>query len=256
MRSWPRSPATPRRPSTSRPDRWAAAVVPRPTQLEREPRDEPRQLASGASFCWPCRWPFSGCSSSGRCSVRSTTASPTGTASTATTIYVGFDNFAKIYTDRLFYNAAINTAIWMVAAIILPTAAGAGPGAADRQPGAGRAGVQDDLLPADLPVGRGRRPDLDLDLPARLGASEHRHRARSPASRFNYAWLAKPDSALGSVIVAWSWQQTGLSMVIYLAGLTAIPSDLLEVCEIEGVDHLAAHPHRDPAAADAPPPWS
>ena len=45
--------------------------------------------------------------------------------------------------------------------------------------------------------------------------------------RFQYAWLAKPDSALFSVIVAWSWQQTGLSMVIYLAGLTAIPSCLL-----------------------------
>lgn len=52
--------------------------------------------------------------------------------------------------------------------------------------------------------------------------------------RFNYDWLAKPDSALYSVIVAWSWQATGLSMVIYLAGLTAIPGDLLEVCELEG----------------------
>jgi multiple sugar transport system permease protein/raffinose/stachyose/melibiose transport system permease protein len=51
---------------------------------------------------------------------------------------------------------------------------------------------------------------------------------------FNYAWLAKPDSALWSVILAWSWQQTGLSMVIFLAGLTTIPEELLEVCEIEG----------------------
>lgn len=50
----------------------------------------------------------------------------------------------------------------------------------------------------------------------------------------SYAWLAKPGTALGSVIVAWSWQQTGLSMVIYLAGLTSISEDLLEVCEIEG----------------------
>ena len=56
--------------------------------------------------------------------------------------------------------------------------------------------------------------------------------------RFNYAWLAKPDSALWSVIVAWSWQQTGLSMVIFLAGLTTIPEELLEVCEIEGARTL------------------
>ena len=52
--------------------------------------------------------------------------------------------------------------------------------------------------------------------------------------RFRYAWLAKPDSALFSVIVAWSWQQTGLSMVIYLAGLTAIPSEILESSASEG----------------------
>ena len=31
--------------------------------------------------------------------------------------YVGFDNFLKIHTDKLFLNAAINTALWMVAAI-------------------------------------------------------------------------------------------------------------------------------------------
>ena len=48
------------------------------------------------------------------------------------------------------------------------------------------------------------------------------------------AWLARPATALGSVIVAWSWQQTGLSMVIYLAGLVSIQEELLEVCEIEG----------------------
>ncbi len=53
--------------------------------------------------------------------------------------------------------------------------------------------------------------------------------------RFNFAWLAEPSTALGSVIVAWSWQQTGLAMVIFLAGLTAIPRDLLEAAEIDGV---------------------
>ena len=42
--------------------------------------------------------------------------------------------------------------------------------------------------------------------------------------RFTFAWLAEPATALGSVIVAWSWQQTGLAMVIFLAGLTAIPA--------------------------------
>ena len=36
------------------------------------------------------------------------------------------------------------------------------------------------------------------------------------------------------MIAAWSWQQIGLSMVIFLAGLTAIPVDLTEAAHIEG----------------------
>ena len=38
--------------------------------------------------------------------------------------YVGFENFAKLWTDKLFFNAAVNTVIWMVAAILLPTLLG------------------------------------------------------------------------------------------------------------------------------------
>ena len=44
-----------------------------------------------------------------------------------------------------------------------------GPGAAARLAGARLQRLQIDLLPADLPVGRRGRPDLDLDLPAGLG---------------------------------------------------------------------------------------
>src|SRR5690242_10277238 len=40
--------------------------------------------------------------------------------------FVGFDNFAKLWTDKLFFNAAVNTVIWMVVAILLPTLLGLG----------------------------------------------------------------------------------------------------------------------------------
>jgi len=53
---------------------------------------------------------------------------------------------------------------------------------------------------------------------------------------FEYAWLSKPETSLYSVIIAWSWQQTALSMVIYLAGLTSIPKNLLEASQIEGAN--------------------
>lgn len=47
-------------------------------------------------------------------------------------------------------------------------------------------------------------------------------------------WLGDPRFALGSVIVAYLWQFSGLSMVIYLAGLQAIPPELTEAAVIDG----------------------
>ena len=40
--------------------------------------------------------------------------------------FVGFDNFAKVFSDPNFFTAIINTAIWMVAALVLPTLLGLG----------------------------------------------------------------------------------------------------------------------------------
>ncbi len=147
--------------------------------------------------------------------------------------FVGLDNYARIWTDRLFYGAIINTAMWMVAAIVLPTLLGLALALLlDRQ--IRGAGIFKTIfyLPICLSaivVGQIwtwiYQPDWGL-LNAIISFV-----AGEP---FTHAWLARPGSALWSVIVAWSWQQTGLSMVIYLAGLTAIPSDLLEVCDIEG----------------------
>ena len=147
--------------------------------------------------------------------------------------FVGFDNYAKIWTDRLFLNAIINTFVWMVAAILLPTLLGLGFALLiDSNVPGGNVFKSIFYLPICLSaVVVGQiwtwiyQPDWGL-----LNTLINFFLAES----INYPWLAKPDTSLGSVIIAWSWQQTGLSMVIYLAGLTSISEELLEVCEIEG----------------------
>ena len=147
--------------------------------------------------------------------------------------YVGFRNFARIYTDKLFLNAAINTAIWMAAAIVLPTLLGLCLALLidSRVPG-GSLFKTVFYLPICLSaVVVGQiwvwiyQQDWGL-----LNTVIWAVTGEQPT----IAWLARPATALGSVIVAWSWQQTGLSMVIYLAGLVSIQEELLEVCEIEG----------------------
>ena len=48
-------------------------------------------------------------------------------------------------------------------------------------------------------------------------------------------FLTEPDLALFSVMAVTVWSGLGYYMVIYLAGLQSIPSQLLEVAEVEGV---------------------
>ncbi len=149
--------------------------------------------------------------------------------------YVGLANFAKILSDPEFFHAVGNSAIWIVAALVLPTLMGLGL-ALLLNTGLRGSKIFKSIfyLPICLSaVVVGQiwiwiyQPSwglLDTILAPLLGVR-----------RFNFAWLAEPSTALGAVIVAWSWQQTGLAMVIFLAGLTAIPRDMLEAAEVDGV---------------------
>lgn len=51
-------------------------------------------------------------------------------------------------------------------------------------------------------------------------------------------WLGDPTLALISVIVVTSWQSVGLSMVIFLAGLQAVPPELNEAAALDGANPL------------------
>ncbi len=156
--------------------------------------------------------------------------------------FVGLDNFLKIGRDPLFGNAIRNTVIWMVAAVLLPSLGGLAIALALN--GRGIAGnVYKSLfyLPICLSlVVIGQvwiwmyHPDWGLInvFLERIGLGD-----------WTNAWLADPDTALGSVIVAWSWQQTGLAMVIFLAGLTSLPKELTEAAEIDGATYWQSLRH-------------
>jgi ABC-type sugar transport system permease subunit len=147
--------------------------------------------------------------------------------------FVGLDNFAKVASDPLFLHAVINTLIWIVAAILMPTLAGLALALLLDASVCGASVFKSIFyLPICLSaivVGQIwtwiYQPDWGL-LNTAIGAVS--------GTPFTFAWLARPLTALGSVIVAWSWQQTGLAMVIFLAGLTSIPHDLVEAADIEG----------------------
>jgi putative chitobiose transport system permease protein len=54
-------------------------------------------------------------------------------------------------------------------------------------------------------------------------------------------WLTSPQFALFSVMAVTIWKGLGYYMVIYLAGLQAIPVDLYEAAAIDGSDGISKH---------------
>ncbi len=147
--------------------------------------------------------------------------------------YVGLDNFARIATDPLFAGAIGHTLIWTILAILVPTGIGLALslllGTSLRGAGFFKSVFYLPICLSAIVVGQVwiwiYEPSWGLlnTALAQVGAEDLKR-----------AWLADPATSLLAVIGAWSWQQTGLAMVIFLSGLTVIPKELIEAADMDG----------------------
>jgi raffinose/stachyose/melibiose transport system permease protein len=53
-------------------------------------------------------------------------------------------------------------------------------------------------------------------------------------SLFKSNWLTDPDKAFWALVIVTVWQYSGYMMIIYVAGMSNIPTDLLEAASIDG----------------------
>lgn len=51
---------------------------------------------------------------------------------------------------------------------------------------------------------------------------------------FQTSWLTDTETAFWALIIATSWQLVGYLMIIYIAGFTSVPGDVLEAASIDG----------------------
>lgn len=147
--------------------------------------------------------------------------------------FIGLENFRGIFTDPHFSGAVINNAIWVALFLLVPTTLGLFLAV---------------LLDGDIPGATLFKSIIYLPMifsyviigiiwgfvyEPRLGILNMAIRLVGDPN-WNFAWLARQETSLVSIIVAASWQHTGLCMILYLAGLSGVRQDLVEAAKIDG----------------------
>lgn len=146
--------------------------------------------------------------------------------------FVGLDNYARLFDDGLFATAAANTALFVVfgvpltMAVALAVAIGLNSGLT-RFRTVFRVGYYLPVVTSIVAIAVVWRfllqPDSGLvnRLLGLVGVDGPR-------------WLDSTATALPTLVVMAAWRNLGFAMVIFLAGLQAIPQELYEAARIDG----------------------
>lgn len=146
--------------------------------------------------------------------------------------FVGFENYAELFSDRTFRKSLWNTVVYT--AIVTPFSIFIGLGIAM-------------LIEAEPRAKAFFRTVYFLPVASLLVAMATvwqymLHPSIGPVNMmlafFGIAgpnWLGSSSTVLPSLAIIGIWQSVGFNMVLFLAGLTAIPRDLYAAAEMDGV---------------------
>jgi multiple sugar transport system permease protein len=147
--------------------------------------------------------------------------------------WAGTDNYVAMLSDRVFWTSLRNTAIY--AGVSVPVTVGLGLGVA--------------LLIESGTSGRSIyraiyfMPVASTLLAMALVWDFMFHPSVGPINQMlrmvglpTTDWLKNPDTALLSLVAIGVWQNLGLAMVLFLAGIKGIPQELYEALSVDGAE--------------------
>ncbi|MCX5477930.1 sugar ABC transporter permease [Kaistia geumhonensis] len=147
-------------------------------------------------------------------------------------VYIGFENFRTLFQDPYFLLSLRNTVIWTVAAVVFPVTLGLVFALAFSRVRWGGFFKTVIYLPATISAAAAGilfsfvfnydNGVLNMILRA-IGLGDL-------ASR----WLFDVPTNTFAMIATYTWQQTGLNMMLFLVGLQGLPPEPIEAAKIEG----------------------
>ncbi len=148
-----------------------------------------------------------------------------------TSSFTGLDNYTRLADDPIFGRSLLNTFLWVAGTLVLPVAVGLAIAVATHRMRLGWLAQLVIVLPfaiSGVATAALWRFILNTD-----GALNEVLRGVGLGS-WAQGWLLEwPQNTL-SMIVASTWQATGLNVVLFAIGLRAIPKETVEAAELDG----------------------
>ncbi len=153
--------------------------------------------------------------------------------------WIGLANFQRLMGDRVFWKTLLNTVIYLIGVVPIlvtfPLAIAILVNKKLRGMNWFRAAFYTPVVISMVVAGIAWRW-----LYAENGLLNQLIKSIFPVTE-GVGWLTSPQFALFSVMAVTVWKGLGYYMVIYLAGLQAIPADLYEAAAIDGSDGISKH---------------
>lgn len=147
--------------------------------------------------------------------------------------WAGAANYAELWEDRVFWTSLRNTLVYV--GVSVPATVGLGLGAALLIEGVsrGRAFYRAAFFVPVASTLLAMALVWEFMLHPTVGFVNLAFRAVGLPTA---DWLQDPDAALLALAAIGVWQNLGLAMVLFMAGLKAIPGDLYEALAMDGAD--------------------
>ncbi|MFJ8954398.1 carbohydrate ABC transporter permease [Streptomyces sp. NPDC102381] len=148
-----------------------------------------------------------------------------------TSHYTGLDNFTRLADDPIFGRSLLNTLMWVAGTLLLPVLAGLAIAVATHRMRFGLIAQSVIVLP--YAVSGAATAVLWKFILTSEGSLNQVLDAIGLGSLAQPWLLEWPQNTL-SMIVASTWQATGLNVVLFAIGLRAIPRETIEAAELDG----------------------
>jgi multiple sugar transport system permease protein len=148
--------------------------------------------------------------------------------------FAGLENYRRLLSDANFTRSLVNTAIWVVATLLLPVAIGLSIATTVNRLRGQRVFKWTFYLPYALSFTTTGVLFVFLLNPAEAGGTFNGLLQIAGLGSWAQSWLYKPPYNTFAMIAAYTWLTMGANMMLFLVGLQTIPKDPIEAAQIDG----------------------